>query len=145
MSLPGPPCAHGVSGTLHEEVCDISSSCCKSSMVLDNMEPIIRFLFCSFMSFCILLKQESCDELLGEMSMLMYFLFWLSTLCCYFLRFIHLDASLLSSMFGNWMWMLYHSLIGAISNIWSFLIWCYGCKWSFSCDWFVFIVFCIIF
>jgi hypothetical protein len=70
-------------------------------MVLDNMEPIIRFLFCGFMSFCILLKQESCDELLGEMSMLMYFLFWLSTLCCYFLCFIHLDASLLSSIFGN--------------------------------------------
>ena len=37
-----------------------------SSMVMENMEPIVNFLFHDLLSPCLILDQEACDELLDE-------------------------------------------------------------------------------
>ena len=48
------------------EVLDLAHVVIWSSMVLDNTEPIVRFLFAGLPSPCLVLGQEACDELFDE-------------------------------------------------------------------------------
>ena len=48
------------------EVLDLAYVVVWSSMVLDNTEPIVRFLFRDLPSPCLVLGQEACDELFDD-------------------------------------------------------------------------------
>jgi hypothetical protein len=48
------------------EVLDLAHVVIWSSMVLDNTEPIVRFLFAGLPNPCLVLGQEACDELFDE-------------------------------------------------------------------------------